>query len=126
MVRLSRLELRVMEILWTRGACSIREMLQGFPAKTRPAYSTVQTIVYRLEAKRAVRRGKKVVNADIFEPVVSRGAAHRLLIEDFLGIFGGRMEPLMAYLIDSGKLTLEHIQKAEHLLRTPGNRRSPK
>ncbi len=124
MVRLSRLELRVMEILWSRGTCSIREMQQSFPAKTRPAYSTVQTIVYRLEAKKAVRRTKKIVNADIFEPLVSRSAAHRRVIEDFLAIFGGRTEALMASLIDSGKLTLEDIQKAERELRRPVDRRS--
>jgi predicted transcriptional regulator len=107
-----------MEALWTVGSGSIREIQQTLPAKERPAYTTVQTIVYRLEAKKALKRGKKISNADIFEPLITRGAAHRRLIEDFLALFGGQTQPMMAHLIQSGKLTLEDIHEAERSLRS--------
>jgi predicted transcriptional regulator len=126
MARLSRLELRVMEALWTTGSGSIREIRQTFPAKSRPAYTTVQTIVYRLEAKKALRRARKISNADIFEPLITRSAAHRLLIDDFLALFGGQTQPVMAHLIQSGKLTLEEIQEAERTLRSLSERKQPK
>lgn len=117
MRRLSKLELRVMEALWSRGALSIREIQESFPERGRPAYTTVQTTVYRLEEKRAVRRAKKISNAHIFEPTVSRAMAHRRLIDDFLALFGGRAQPVMAHLVASGKLTLDDIQEAEKTLR---------
>jgi BlaI family transcriptional regulator, penicillinase repressor len=125
MIKLSKLELRVMEALWKGGPSSIRELQKSFPSKGRPAYTTVQTIVYRLEAKKAVRRAKKISNAHIFEAVVSRTATHRHLIEDFLGLFGGQAGPLMAHLIESGKLTLEDVQEAERTLREAAQRRTP-
>ena len=115
--RLSKLELQIMEAFWTRGASSVREIQEFFPEKERPAYTTVQTIVYRLEAKKAVRRLKKIGNAHIFEPVVSRAATQRRLIDELLGFFGGRSQPVVAHLIESGKLTLEDVQEAEQLLR---------
>jgi predicted transcriptional regulator len=115
--RLSKLELQIMEAFWTRGASSVREIQEFFPEKERPAYTTVQTIVYRLEAKKAVRRMKKIGNAHIFEPVVSRTATQRRLIDELLGFFGGRSQPVVAHLIESGKLTLEDVQEAEQLLR---------
>jgi predicted transcriptional regulator len=115
--KLSKLELQIMEILWTDGASSIREVQEKFPEKNRPAYTTVQTMIYRLEVKKAVRRAKKVSNAHIFEAVISRNVAQRRLIDDFLGLFGGRMQPVMAHLIDAGKLTLEDVQEAEKVLR---------
>ena len=118
MARLSKLELRIMEALWTQGPSSIREVQQAFPEKSRPAYTTVQTMVYRLEAKKAVRRAKKISNAHIFEATLSREVAQRRLIDDFLALFGGRTQPLMAHLIEAGKLTLEDIQEAEKALRT--------
>src|SRR5689334_8370909 len=102
--RLSKLELQIMEALWTQGPVSIREIQQAFTGKTKPAYSTVQTMVYRLEAKKAVRRAKKISNAHIFEALISRSEAQRRLIDDFLGLFGGRTQPMMAQLIESGKL----------------------
>src|SRR5437868_3873616 len=105
--RLSKFEMQIMEALWTNGACSIREIQQAFPAKRRPAYSTVQTMVYRLEVKKAVRRVKKISNAHIFEALISRHAAQRKLIDELLSLFGGRTQPVMAQLIESGKLTLE-------------------
>lgn len=115
--KLAKLELRIMEALWTRGALSIREIQETFPGKNRPAYTTVQTTVYRLEAKKAVRRVKKVGNFHIFEAAVSRKAAQRRLIDDFLALFGGRTQPVMARLIETGKLTLDDIKEAERALR---------
>jgi BlaI family transcriptional regulator, penicillinase repressor len=113
--RLSKFELQIMEALWTNGICSIREVQETFPERTRPAYSTVQTMVYRLEAKGAVRRVKKISNAHIFEAVISRDTAQRKLIDDLLSLFGGT-QPVMAQLIGSGKLTLEDVEEARKTL----------
>ncbi|HEX5049054.1 MAG TPA: BlaI/MecI/CopY family transcriptional regulator [Gammaproteobacteria bacterium] len=115
--KLTKLELKLMEALWTKGPSSVREIQESFPAKGRPAYTTVQTIVYRLEAKNALRRTKKIGNAHIFEAVVSRTAAQRRLIDDLLGLFGGRAQPLMSHLIESGQLTLGDIEDARAALR---------
>ena len=115
--KLTKLELQIMEALWTRGEASIREIQEDFPEKKRPAYTTIQTTVYRLEAKKAVRRVKKVGNFHIFEAAVSRNAAQRRLIDDLLALFGGRTQPVVAHLIESGKLTLEDVKEAESLLR---------
>jgi BlaI family penicillinase repressor len=115
--KLTKLELQIMEALWTRGEASIREIQENFPEKKRPAYTTIQTTVYRLEAKKAVRRVKKVGNFHVFEAAVSRNAAQRRLIDDLLALFGGRTQPVMAHLIESGKLTLEDVKEAESLLR---------
>jgi predicted transcriptional regulator len=107
-----------MEALWIRSEASIREIQETFPEKQRPAYTTIQTTVYRLEAKKAVRRVKKVGNFHIFEAAVSRDAAQRRLIDDLLALFGGRTQPVMAHLIESGRLTLEDVKEAEKTLRT--------
>ena len=115
--KLSKLELRVMKALWTKGALSVREIQENFPAKGRPAYTTVQTIVYRLEAKNALKRTKKIGNAHIFEAVVSQTAAHGKIIDELLGLFGGRAQPLMSHLIESGRLTLDDIEEARKALR---------
>jgi BlaI family transcriptional regulator, penicillinase repressor len=115
--KLAKLELQIMDVLWKQGRASIREIQDTFPEKTRPAYTTVQTTVYRLEAKGALKRIKKVGNFHIFEPVVSRDAAQRKLVDDLLALFGGRSQPVMAHLIESGKLTLADIKEAEKLLR---------
>ena len=115
--KLTKLELQIMEALWTQGQASIRDIQETFPEKHRPAYTTVQTTVYRLEAKKAVRRVRKVGNFHIFEAAVTRNAAQRKLIDDLLALFGGRTQPLMAHLIESGKLTLEEVQEAEKALR---------
>jgi BlaI family penicillinase repressor len=115
--RLAKLELRIMETLWTRGKASIREIQEACPEKDRPAYTTIQTTVYRLETKKAVRRVRKVGNFHIFEPAVSRTAAQRRLIDDLLALFGGRSHPVMAHLIESGKLTLADVKEAEKTLR---------
>jgi len=114
--RLSKLELQIMEVLWERGVVSIREIQEAFPERARPAYTTIQTTVYRLETKKAVRRVKKISNAHMFEAVVSRGAAHRRLLDDVLSLFGGRTQPVMAHLIESGKLTLEDVEEARKTL----------
>jgi BlaI family transcriptional regulator, penicillinase repressor len=118
--KLTKLELRIMDTLWTNGHASIRELQEAFPEKTRPAYTTVQTTVYRLDAKNAVKRVKKVGNFHIFEAAVSRSAAQRTLIDDLLALFGGRTQPVMAHLIESGKLTLADVKEAEELLRKLG------
>ena len=115
--KLSKLEFQIMEALWTQGEASIREIQETFPAKRRPAYTTIQTTVYRMEAKSIVRRVKKVGNFHIFAAAVSRGAAQRRLIDDLLALFGGRTQPVMAHLIESGKLTLEDVREAEKALR---------
>lgn len=115
--KLSKLELRIMEALWTHGACSIREIHEFFPKRGRPAYTTVQTMVYRLEAKEMVRRTKKISNAHIFEAVITRAAAQRRLVDDLLALFGGQAQPVMAHLVESGKLTLDDIKEAEKALR---------
>jgi predicted transcriptional regulator len=115
--KLTKLELQIMETLWSHGASSVREIQERFPGKDRPAYTTVQTIVYRLEGKRAVRRVKKIGNAHVFEALISRSAAQRRLIDELLSFFGGRTQPVMAHLIESGKLTIEDVQEAEQMLR---------
>lgn len=115
--KLTKLELLIMRTLWERGAVSIREIQEAFPEPGRPSYTTVQTTVYRLEAKNAVRRVKKISNAHIFEAVLSRNAAQRRLVDDFLSLFGGRPQPVMAHLVESGKLTLEDVKEAEKALR---------
>lgn len=115
--KLSRAEHEVMESLWSRGASSIREIQDALPAKTRRAYTTVQTLVYRLEAKGAVRRTKKIGGAHIFEAAVSRSSAQRRLVDELLHLFGGRAQPLMSHLIEAGKLTLDDIEEAKKALK---------
>src|SRR5947209_6067950 len=115
--KLAKLELQIMDTLWSRGNASIREIQEAFPEEGRPAYTTIQTTVYRLEGKKAVRRVKKVGNFHIFEAAVSRDAAQRKLVDDLLALFGGRTQPVMARLIESGQLTLEDVKEAEKILR---------
>ena len=115
--KLSRLELQIMEALWTRGPSSVREIQETFRERKRPAYTTVQTMVYRLETKQAIRRTKKIGNAHIFDARISREAAQRRLIDELLSVFGGLTQPVVAHLIESGRLTLEDIQAAEHMIR---------
>jgi predicted transcriptional regulator len=115
--KLAKLELQIMEALWSGGARSIREIQETFPQKNRPAYTTIQTTVYRLEGKKAARRVRKVGNFHIFEAAISRDAAERRLIDDLLALFGGRTKPVMAHLIESGRLTLADIKEAEKTLR---------
>jgi predicted transcriptional regulator len=115
--KLTKLELQIMEALWGHGASSIREIQERFPEKERPAYTTVQTMVYRLEAKRAVRRVKKIGNAHVFDALISRNAAQRRLVDELLSFFGGRTQPVMAHLIESGRLTIEDVREAEHTIR---------
>jgi len=123
--RLSKLDMQIMETLWTRGASSVREIQEAFPERGRPAYTTVQTTVYRLEAKKAVRRVRKIGNAHLFDAMVSRAAAQRRLVDELLGLFGGRTQQVMAHLIESGKLTLDDIHDAERVLRTLSGRNKP-
>ena len=115
--KLSRLEFEIMETLWTRGESSIREIQEAMPGRRKPAYTTIQTTVYRMEAKEVVRRVRKVGNFHIFAAAVTRASAQSRLIDDLLSLFGGRTQPVMAHLIESGKLTLEDIKDAEDALR---------
>lgn len=115
-IRLTRFELEIMHALWEIGSGSVREIQEGLPEKRRPAYTTVQTIVRRLEEKGAVRRLKKIGNAFIFEPVVTRQSAHHRLINELLESFGGSALPLMAHLAETGKLSLEDLKELEGML----------
>jgi predicted transcriptional regulator len=121
--KLSKLEMRIMEVLWTAGPSAIREIQESFGPKNRPAYTTVQTMVYRLEAKKALRRFRKIGNAHIFEAVITRDAAKARLVDEFLSIFGGRMQPVMAQLIEAGNLTPKDMAEAERLLKDLGARK---
>src|ERR1051325_514667 len=114
--KLSRLELRIMETLWSKGPSSIRELQEAFPEKQRPAYTTVQTVVYRLEWKKAVSRGKKIGNAHVFEPLISRNAVQHRMIDELVGLFGGRALPIVTHLIDSGRLTRDEVNEARKAL----------
>ena len=115
--RLSKLELQIMETLWSGGTLSVREMQERFPARARPAYTTIQTTIGRLEAKKAVTKVRKIGNAHIYQAAVSRSAAQRRLVDDLLALFGGRSQPVMTHLIEAGKLSLEDVQEAEKLVR---------
>jgi predicted transcriptional regulator len=114
--KLTKLELQIMEALWSRGACSVREIHETFPARKRPAYTTVQTMVYRLEVKKVLRRVKKIATANIFEAAVTREAAQRRLVDELLALLGGRSRPIMAHLIEGGNLTLDDVREAERAL----------
>ena len=116
------LELQIMQALWDRGAICIRDIQETFPERDRPAYTTVQTTVYRLEEKKAVRRVRKIGNAHIFEAVVTRDSTQRRLLDDLLRLFGGRSQPVMEHLIESGSLTLEDVKQAEKTLRQLGRK----
>jgi BlaI family transcriptional regulator, penicillinase repressor len=115
--KLTKLELQIMEVLWSRGPSSVREIQEAWPESNPLAYTTIQTMVYRLEAKQAIRRVKKIGNAHIFESAITRTVAQRRLIDDLLSFFGGRTQPVMAHLIESGRLTLEDVQEAEKALK---------
>ena len=124
--KLARLELQIMEILWNRGPCSIREIQEGFPEKGRPAFTTIQTTAYRLEAKKAVRIAKRVGNANIFEAAITRDQAQGRLIDELLVLFGGRSKPVMAHLVQTGKLTLEDVKEAQQALRKLARKDKPR
>ncbi len=120
--RLSRLELKIMEALWKLGAASVREVQESLPDKGRPVHNTVQTMLTRLEAKRAVRRAKKISNAHIYEAVISRDATQRVLVDELLAFFGGRAAPLVSHLIESGQLTLQDVEDVRKTLRKESKR----
>jgi len=124
--RLTKLELQIMEALWSRGASSIREIQQAFPVRDRLAYTTIQTTIYRMEKKKVLRRVKKISNAHIFEAVISRHAAQRRLIDDLLSLFGDRTQPVMAHLIESGRLTLNDVHEAERALEAMTKKEGPR
>jgi BlaI family penicillinase repressor len=124
--KLTKLELQVMEALWQKGACSVREIQETFPEPGRPAYTTVQTTVYRLERKKALRCVKRISNANIFEAAISRKDAQRRLIDDLLALFGGGAKLVMAHLVESGELTLDDVKEAEKALRKPSRKEKPR
>ena len=115
--RLSKLEFRIMESLWSRGQLSIREIQESFAPLPLPAYTTIQTTIYRMEGKKIVRRVKKVGNFHVFAAVVSRDTAQRRILDDLLSYFGGESQPVMAHLIESGKLSLDDVRDAERTLK---------
>ena len=123
--RLTKLELQILEALWARGKASIREVQEAF-AKPRPAYTTIQTTVYRMEGKGAVRRLRKIGNAHIFEPVVPRDVARHRLLDEILSFFGGRAQPMMAQLAEAGKLTLDDVRELEKLVKNAERTRRSK
>ena len=123
--KLTKLELRIMKTFWSKGPCSIRELLEAFPESERLAYTSVQTVVYRLEEKKAVRRTSKIGNAHIFEAVVSRDSAQHRMIDDLVALFGGMRLPIVTHLIESGKLTPEEVREARAALRKATKQEKP-
>ncbi len=120
--KLSKLEFQIMEVLWGKGESSIREVQEAFPEKRRPAYTTIQTTIYRMEAKAVLHRVRKVGNFHVFAASITQDAAQRRLIADLLALFGGRTRPVMAHLIESGKLTLSDVREAEQELKRLSHR----
>ena len=120
--KLTKLELQIMDALWKLGAISIREIQEAFAEKNRPAYTTIQTTVYRMEKKKLLKRVKKISNAHIFEATVTRHAAQRRLVDELLSLFGGRIQPVMAHLVESGQLTIADVREAEKALRKAAER----
>lgn len=116
-IRLTKFEMQIMDTVWSRGEASIREMQEAFPAKKRPGYTTVQKMVYRMEAKKVLRRARKIGNFHVFAPTVSRESVERKLVDDLLAIFGGNSRPVIAHLIGARKLTIEDVEFAETTLK---------
>ena len=123
--KLTPLELQIMEVLWTKGPSAVRDVQEQFPEDGRPAYTTVQTVLYRLETKKVARRTRKIGNALIFEAVVSRVSAHRRMVDDFLALFGGNAQPMMAHLVQTGQLTLDDVREAERLIKALEGKAKP-
>jgi BlaI family transcriptional regulator, penicillinase repressor len=123
--RLTPLELQIMEVLWTRGPSAVREVQERFPEDSRPAYTTIQTVMYRLETKKVARRTHKIGNAHVFEATVARAAVQRRLVTEVLGLFGGKAQPMMAHLIQMGELTLDDVRDAERQLREAEDKGKP-
>src|SRR5215470_2303295 len=121
--KLTKLELQIMDVFWARGACSVREVQDAFPGSKKPAYTTVQTTVYRLESKKVLRIVKRISNANIFEAAISREEAHGRVIDELLALFGGAAKPVMAHLVKTGKLTKADIDEAEQALRKHASER---
>ena len=127
-IKLTKYELELMEQVWQLGSASVREVRESLPSRKRPAYTTVQTMIYRLEEKGAVRRVKKVGNAHIFEPTITQQATHRRLVDELLELLGGSARPLMTHLVDAGKLTLDDVREVEYRLKQlePAKAKAPK
>ena len=123
--KLTKLELEILEAFWQKGPCSVREVQETFPEPGRPAYTTVQTVIYRLERKQALRCVKRISNANIFEAVISRKDAQRRFVDELLAVFGGRAKLVMAHLVESGELTLDDVKEAEKALRNATKKEKP-
>src|SRR5437016_14638729 len=123
--KLTKLELQILEALWAHGKASIREIQESFPAP-RPAYTTIQTTVYRLEGKKAVRRVRKISNAHIFEPIVARDVTRHRLLDELLSFLGGSAQPMMAQLAEAGKLTLDDVRELEKMIKKAERKRESK
>jgi BlaI family transcriptional regulator, penicillinase repressor len=121
-LKLAKLEFRILEILMAKGSASMREIQQAFP-EPRPAYTTITNTVYRMEGKKALRRVRKIGNTDIFEPLITKDAVRDSLLDEILSFFGGRPQPMMAQLIESGKLTLDDIRELEKAAAEAGRQR---
>ena len=115
--KLTPLELQIMDVLWTCGPSAVREVQERFPEESRPAYTTIQTVMYRLESKKVAQRTRKIGNAHIFEATVGRAAVQHRLLSELLGLFGGKAQPMMAHLIQMGELTLDDVREAERLIK---------
>src|SRR5262249_38845231 len=124
--KLTKLELQVLEAFWQKGACAVREVQETFPETARPAYTTVQTVIYRLERKKALRCVKRISNANIFEAVITRNDAQRRFVDELLAVFGGRAKLVMAHLVESGELTLDDVKEAEKALRHASKKDKPR
>ena len=124
--KLTKLELQIMEAFWQKGSCSVREVQQAFPERNRPAYTTVQTTVYRLERKKVVRCVKRISNANIFEAAISRDDAQRSFVDELVSLFKGRAKLVMAHLVESGEITLDDIKDAEKMLRANSRKEKSK
>jgi len=123
-VKLTKLEMQILEGFWRLGPSSVREILETIPAKRKPAYTTIQTVVYRLERKQALRCVKRISNAKIFEAAITPAEAQRAFVDELLSMFGGRVQALMSHLIESGSLTMKDIKEAEEVLRK-ANKKEP-
>jgi len=124
--KFTKLEMQILEGFWQLGPSSVREILETFPARRRPAYTTIQTVVYRLERKKALRCLKRISNANIFEAAVTRETARRAFVDDVLALFGGRVQALMSHLVETGDLKIEDIKEAERTLRKLSKKETPR
>jgi predicted transcriptional regulator len=123
--KLTPIELQIMDVLWTHGASAVRQVQEEFPEDSRPAYTTLQTVLYRLEGKKVVRRTRKIGNAHLFEAIVDRASVQRRALDDVLRLFGGQAQPMMAHLVECGRLTMDDVREVERLIQDLENKGTP-